>query len=75
MAGLMPESLGFKTGSRSVHTKRTMMLSDLALAFERVPKAGNQVDYQGAIVEENALGKPTRSTRQESAKTLSLTKS
>ena len=70
MAGLMPESLGFKVGNRSVHTKRTMMLNDLALTLEKVPAAAGPAEYQGAILEDNVLGKPTRSTRDESAKTL-----
>ena len=70
MAEIMPESLGFKEGNKSVHTKRTMMLNDLALAFESVPQSGTPLDYVGAILEDNVLGKPTRSTRQASAKTL-----
>ena len=64
MAEHMPESLGFKAGNMSVHTKRTMMLNDLALALERVPKGGTPADYFGAILEDNVLGKPTRSTRE-----------
>ena len=70
MAEHMPESLGFKAGNMSVHTKRTMMLNDLALALERVPKGGTPADYFGAILEDNVLGKPTRSTRESSAKIL-----
>ena len=70
MAEHMPVSLGFKSGSTSVHTKRTMMLDDLALALERVPQGGTPADYFGVILNDNVLGKATRSTREASAKIL-----
>ncbi len=70
MSEQMPVSLGFKSGNTSVHTKRTMMLNDLALALERVPFGGCPADYFDLILNENILGKPTRSTREASAKIL-----
>ena len=70
MAEHMPVSLGFKSGSTSVHTRRTMMLDDLALALERVPQGGTPADYFGVILNDNVLGKATRSTREASAKIL-----
>ena len=36
----LPESLGFREGTSSVHTSRTMMLGELSLVLEHVgPKA------------------------------------
>ena len=66
----MPVSLGFKSGSASVHSKRTMMLDDLVLALERVPQGGTPADYFAVILNDNVLGKATRSTREASAKIL-----
>ena len=70
MAEHMPVSLGFKSGSASVHSKRTMMLDDLVLALERVPQGGTPADYFAVILNDNVLGKATRSTREASAKIL-----
>lgn len=67
---LFPETLGFRDGSASVHTSRTMMLDELSLVIEKVGPAARANDYVAAIVEENALGKPTQSTRQRTAKRL-----
>gem|GEM_PF-253440 len=70
-AARFPESLGFRTGSMSVHTSRTMMLEELGLVLDRVPQIARKGEYELAIVEQNVLGKPTRTTRQRSLRRLS----
>jgi len=69
-AARFPESLGFRTGSMSVHTSRTMMLEELGLVLDRVPQIARKGEYERAIVEQNVLGKPTRTTRQRSLRRL-----
>ncbi len=65
-----PESLGFRTGANSAHTSRTMMLAELALVLNRVDANAPAEAYRSAIIEDNVLGKPTRTTRERSAKRL-----
>jgi hypothetical protein len=65
-----PESLGFRDGITSVHTSRTMMLGELSLLLAKVSANGKVDSYLSAIVDENALGKPTQTTRQRTAKRL-----
>ncbi len=62
-----PESPGFRTGLMSVHTSRTMMLAELSLLLEEVPPDAPSSSYRSAIIEKNALGKSTRSTRLKTA--------
>jgi hypothetical protein len=69
--GRLPASLGFRSGSMSVHTSRTMMLDDLTLLLDRSSPQASKTGYRSAVLEENLLGKPTRSTRERSAKRLS----
>jgi len=69
-AARFPESLGFRSGSMSVHTSRTMMLEELTLVLDRVPQIARKGEYELAIVEQNVLGKPTRTTRQRSLRRL-----
>jgi len=66
----LPAALGFRNGSMSVHTSRTMMFGELALVLETVPGNVRPDAYIAAIVEENVLGKPTQTTRQRTAKRL-----
>ena len=66
----LPESLGFREGTTSVHTSRTMMLGELSLLLAKVSANGKAESYVSAIVDENALGKPTQTTRQRTAKRL-----
>jgi hypothetical protein len=64
-------SLGFAEGSEaSVHTSRTIMLKELTRLLDRVAVSAPAAAYQSAIVQENVLGKPTRSTRERTAKHL-----
>lgn len=66
----LPESLGFREGATSVHTSRTMMLDELSLLLAKVSANGKAASYFSAIVDDNALGKPTKTTRQRTAKRL-----
>src|SRR4051794_38094075 len=66
----LPEALGFREGATSVHTSRTMMLDELSLLLTKVSPNGKATSYVTAIVNENALGKPTQTTRQRTAKRL-----
>jgi hypothetical protein len=66
----LPESLGFRDGTSSVHTSRTMMLSELSLILEHVGAKAKADDYRAAIVEQNVLGKPTQTTRKRTAERL-----
>jgi hypothetical protein len=67
---LFPPALGFREGAASIHTSRTMMLDELRLVLDTVKPESASPCYMAAIIEENALGKPTQSTRQRSAKRL-----
>ncbi len=65
-----PESLGFRDGTSSVHTSRTMMLGELSLVLEHVGPKAKADEYVAAVVEQNVLGKPTQTTRKRSAQRL-----
>jgi hypothetical protein len=54
----------------SVHTSRTMMLQELRLLLDWVDADARASRYAAAIMDDNVLGKPTRSTRQRTAKHL-----
>jgi hypothetical protein len=62
--------IGFCNGATSVHTSRTMMLRELMLLLGHVSADAPASKYLDAIVDDNVLGKPTRSTRQRSAQRL-----
>jgi hypothetical protein len=66
----LPEELGFRSGPGSVHESRTIMLGELRLLLDALPAdvAGDR--YRRAILDDNVLGKVTRSTRQKTAKYL-----
>lgn len=66
----LPKSLGFRDGTAGVHTSRTIMLKELALVLDALPPAATASAYTAAIVEQNLLGKPTRTTRKRTAKRL-----
>lgn len=67
---VFPESIGFRSGAASTHTSRTMMLQELTLVLNHVSANASPAAYRQAIIEDNVLGKPTRTTRQRSAKRL-----
>ena len=66
----LPKSLGFRDGTSSVHTSRTIMLGELSLVLEHVGPKAKTDEYSSAIVEQNVLGKSTQTTRKRSAKRL-----
>src|SRR4051812_25846237 len=66
----LSETLGFRNGTASVHTSRTMMLEELSLLFDRVPADAAEDAYLAAINTENVLGKPTQTTRRVTGKNL-----
>jgi len=66
----LPHALGFRTGTTSVHTSRTMMLKELSLVLANTSPDASASAYYVAIVEHNSLGKQTRTTRQRTAKRL-----
>ncbi len=65
-----PTSFGFRDGATSIHTSRTMMLEGLSLVLDCVPTTAKTAAYFAAIVEDNALGKPTQTTRKRTAQRL-----
>jgi hypothetical protein len=64
------DDLGFRSSVGSVHLSRTVMLGELSLVLDGVPAASPASRYREAIVEENLLGKATRSTRLKTAEHL-----
>lgn len=58
------EQLGFRFGERGTHTSRTMMLGELSALLAATHPGMSRRDYAAAIIEENALAKPTLSTRK-----------
>ena len=63
-------TLGFREGTASVHTSRTMMLPELTLVLDTVSPSAASDAYATAIVDDNALGKPTQTTRKRTAQRL-----
>jgi hypothetical protein len=58
------EKLGFRFGDKGTHTSRTMMLDELGAVLAVTPAAASRADYASAIINDNALAKPTLSTRK-----------
>ncbi|MDR3690268.1 MAG: hypothetical protein P4L46_12880 [Fimbriimonas sp.] len=58
---------GFDEGLRGVHTSRTMMLSELEAVMGSIDLVVSPTDVRHAILEDNVLGKATRSGRKNSA--------
>ena len=56
--------IGFRFGERGTHTSRTIMLAELEHVLAAAPSDSRREDYGKAIVEENAAGKQTASTRK-----------
>lgn len=59
--------LGFDEGLRGVHTSRTMMLAELEQILGYLQTCSSPEAVRTAIVEENVLGKATRSGKKNSA--------
>ena len=64
------ERVGFRFGARGTHASRTIMLRELTELLATVPPQASREDYAAAIVDENALGKPTYATRAASRQRL-----
>ena len=64
------ERAGFRFGPRGTQASRTIMLRELRELFAAVPPQAAREDYATAIVDENALGKPTYATRSASRQRL-----
>lgn len=56
--------LGFRFGINGPHAARTMMLDDLRALLSHTPADASRTDYARAIVDDNVLGKSTKSARQ-----------
>lgn len=57
---------GFSDKQTGGHMARSMMLSELTELLAAVPAGASVAGYRRAIVDENALGKPTSSSREKS---------
>jgi hypothetical protein len=55
---------GFRFGARGTHSSRTMMLAELSDLLIAIPRDAPRADYATAIIDDNALGKQTASTRR-----------
>lgn len=63
-------SFGFRSGEKGTHTSRTMMLAELSVLLSTCTAEASRSGYLTAIIEDNALGKATVSTRKISAQRL-----
>lgn len=61
---------GFHNDPVGTHGSRTIMLAELRQLLHACPNAGSIDDYRRAIVDDNALGKQTVTTRKESLRRL-----
>jgi len=61
---------GFRSGDKGTHTSRTMMLAELSALMAICDPDSSKDDYLHAIIEDNALGKSTVSTRKLSGQRL-----
>ena len=64
----LPLAAGFKNGTSSTMTSRTMMLADLRLLLAAVPATADVAGYRAAIVDDNVLLKRSAATRRATAK-------
>ena len=66
----LSEELGFRSDAESVPESRTIMTSELSLILDGLPADSVAKRYRNAIIDENLLGKATRSTRLKAARHL-----
>lgn len=64
------KEFGLKFSVGGAHISRTMMLRELNAALSNVPLGSSAAEYRDAILQRNALGKATDSTRRESLRRL-----
>ncbi|HYT90716.1 MAG TPA: hypothetical protein VEL76_18555, partial [Gemmataceae bacterium] len=60
----LPDCYGFRSGPRGTHTSRTLMLAELRSLLDARPATATREDYRTAILDDNALGKKTATTRR-----------
>ena len=58
------EQAGLRFGEKGTHTSRTMMLEELSILLNKLPKDAGRREYAVAIIEDNILGKRTAATRR-----------
>lgn len=58
------QAAGVRYGDKGTHTSRTMMLAELNDLLSSLPATATRENYADAIIEDNALGKQTTSTRR-----------
>ncbi len=61
---------GFTTNLTGGHTARSMMLNEITILCKMLPLDAMVEKYKSAIINDNILGKPTFSSRQESFRQL-----
>jgi hypothetical protein len=66
----LPLAAGFKNGTSSAMTSRTMMLAELRLLLAALPASAGVAAYRAAIVDDNLLLKRSATTRRATAKHL-----
>lgn len=69
--GRLTEKVGFRGGLVGTHTSRTMMLAELTTLLAAVPASAARQEYAQAVVEGDALAKPTTATRRLTLQRLS----
>lgn len=62
--------LGFRDGERGTHSSRTLMFKELDLLLDATDARALVADYRRAVVEDNVLGKRTRTTREHTVRKL-----
>ena len=67
---LQGNSLGFSSASVGGHSARSMMFLEMRALVCAMPLDVSRDDFTRAIVEENALNKPTQSSRKKSLRHL-----
>lgn len=66
-----PETVSQRTAPKTtIHTSRTMMLSELTALLSLAPPDADKAVYRRMIIEDNILNKPTLNTRRLTAKRL-----
>lgn len=62
--------LGFRDGDRGTHSSRTLMFKELNALFDATEVGALVAEYRRAVVENNVLGKRTRTTREHTVRKL-----
>ena len=64
------ERLGFRDGSRGLHTGRSMMYADIAGLLEAAPPDASLEDFRRLTIDDNVLAKRTAITREHTRRKL-----